>query len=159
MGVFYSICDHLSQLKIFTDRSFITCVFCVSEVHIQAQETNSPALHSRQSFEPLNKSNASGGSSSLRAANYPPTLPHSQRSESCHSQCNNQPYSPYSPVYLRFFSADMGLHNHLPSSMASECKKCGKILASFVDPRQAFGPDKIIPPQVLANAKGLAILT
>ncbi|TVY92594.1 SH3 domain-containing protein, partial [Lachnellula willkommii] len=39
------------------------------------------------------------------------------------------------------------------------CKKCGKILASFVDPRQAFGPDKIIPPQILANAKGLAILT
>merc|ERR1712093_231448 len=163
MGVFYSICDHLSKLKIFTDRSFITCVFCVSEVHIQAQETNSPALHSRQSFEPLNKSNASGRSSSLRAANYPtnhpPTLPHSQRSESCHGECNNQPYSPYSPVYLRFFSADMGLHNPLPSSMASECKKCGKILASFVDPRQAFGPDKIIPPQVLANAKGLAILT
>ncbi|KAG4439678.1 hypothetical protein IFR05_004815 [Cadophora sp. M221] len=53
----------------------------------------------------------------------------------------------------------MGIHNPLPSSMASECKKCGKILASFVDPRQAFGPDKIIPPQVLANAKGLAILT
>jgi lipid-binding SYLF domain-containing protein len=26
-------------------------------------------------------------------------------------------------------------------------------LASFVDPRQAFGPDKIIPPNVLANAK------
>jgi lipid-binding SYLF domain-containing protein len=43
--------------------------------------------------------------------------------------------------------------------MASECKKCGKILASFVDPRQSFGPDKIIPPQVLANAKGLAIIT
>merc|ERR1712093_590359 len=76
MGVFYSICDHLSKLKIFTDRSFITCVFCVSEVHIQAQETNSPALHSRQSFEPLNKSNASGGSSSLRAANYPTTHQH-----------------------------------------------------------------------------------
>jgi lipid-binding SYLF domain-containing protein len=37
--------------------------------------------------------------------------------------------------------------------------KTGKILASFVDPRQAFGPDKIIPPQILANAKGLAILT
>ena len=28
-----------------------------------------------------------------------------------------------------------------------------EILASFVDPRQAFGPDKIIPPQILANAK------
>ncbi|KAF2263109.1 DUF500-domain-containing protein [Lojkania enalia] len=43
--------------------------------------------------------------------------------------------------------------------MSSECKKAGKILASFIDPRQAFGPDKIIPPSVLANAKGLAILT
>ncbi|KAH8601349.1 hypothetical protein B0O99DRAFT_502231 [Bisporella sp. PMI_857] len=53
----------------------------------------------------------------------------------------------------------MGINNPLPSSMASECKKCGKILTSFVDPRQAFGPDKIIPPSVLANAKGLAILT
>ncbi|PKS11512.1 hypothetical protein jhhlp_003277 [Lomentospora prolificans] len=53
----------------------------------------------------------------------------------------------------------MGLHNPLPSSMASECKKCGKILTSFIDPRQAFGPDKIIPPSVLANAKGLAVLT
>lgn len=43
--------------------------------------------------------------------------------------------------------------------MGSECRKAGKILASFVDPRQAFGPDKIIPPSILANAKGLAILT
>ncbi|ELQ35331.1 SH3 domain-containing protein [Pyricularia oryzae Y34] len=42
----------------------------------------------------------------------------------------------------------MGINNPLPSSMASECKKCGKILASFIDPRQAYGPDK-----------GLAILT
>ncbi|KAI0477648.1 hypothetical protein GGR56DRAFT_638165 [Xylariaceae sp. FL0804] len=53
----------------------------------------------------------------------------------------------------------MGIHNPLPSSMASECKKCGKILTSFIDPRQSFGPDKIIPPHILANAKGLAILT
>ncbi|KAF2194008.1 DUF500-domain-containing protein [Zopfia rhizophila CBS 207.26] len=53
----------------------------------------------------------------------------------------------------------LGLNNPLPSSMRSECQKTGKILASFVDPRQAFGPDKIIPPQILANAKGLAILT
>ncbi|KAL7622329.1 hypothetical protein AAE478_007833 [Parahypoxylon ruwenzoriense] len=53
----------------------------------------------------------------------------------------------------------MGINNPLPSSMASECKKCGKILTSFIDPRQAFGPEKIIPPSVLANAKGLAILT
>lgn len=53
----------------------------------------------------------------------------------------------------------MGIHNPLPASLASECKKCGKILSSFIDPRQAFGPDKVIPPSVLANAKGLAILT
>ncbi|KAL4955716.1 hypothetical protein BDW69DRAFT_110630 [Aspergillus filifer] len=53
----------------------------------------------------------------------------------------------------------LGIHNPLPSSMSSECKKAGKILASFVDPRQAFGPDKVIPPEILAGAKGLAILT
>jgi lipid-binding SYLF domain-containing protein len=51
------------------------------------------------------------------------------------------------------------INNPLPSSMRSECKKCGRILASFIDPRQAFGPDKIIPPHILANAEGLAILT
>ncbi|KAI1322834.1 hypothetical protein F5Y16DRAFT_25443 [Xylariaceae sp. FL0255] len=53
----------------------------------------------------------------------------------------------------------MGINNPLPSSLASECKKCGKILTSFIDPRQPLGPDKVIPPHVLANAKGLAILT
>ncbi|KAF2271545.1 DUF500-domain-containing protein [Westerdykella ornata] len=53
----------------------------------------------------------------------------------------------------------LGLNNPLPSSMRSECIKTGKILASFIDPRQAFGPDKVIPPHILANAKGLAILT
>ncbi|KEY69138.1 hypothetical protein S7711_04921 [Stachybotrys chartarum IBT 7711] len=53
----------------------------------------------------------------------------------------------------------MGINNPLPSSMASECKKCGRILTSFVNPRQAFGPDKVIPPSILANAKGLAVIT
>ncbi|KAM3079603.1 hypothetical protein ACMFMG_006016 [Clarireedia jacksonii] len=53
----------------------------------------------------------------------------------------------------------LGINNPLPQSMASECKKCGKILASFIDPRQAFGPDKIIPPHILAQAKGLVVLT
>ena len=52
-----------------------------------------------------------------------------------------------------------GINNPLPTSMRSECKKAGKILASFVDPRQSFGPDKIIPPQILSNAKGLAVIT
>ncbi|KAK4190953.1 hypothetical protein QBC35DRAFT_471323 [Podospora australis] len=64
----------------------------------------------------------------------------------------------------------MGINNPLPSSLSSlikltvaafeaECKKCAKILTSFIDPRQAFGPEKVIPPSVLASAKGLAILT
>ncbi|KAJ5755693.1 hypothetical protein N7533_005236 [Penicillium manginii] len=53
----------------------------------------------------------------------------------------------------------LGIHNPLPSSLSSECKKAAKILTSFVDPKQAFGPDKVIPPEILANAKGLAILT
>jgi len=53
----------------------------------------------------------------------------------------------------------LNIHNPLPASMRSECKKAGKILASFVDPRQSFGPDKVIPPSVLGNAKGLAVIT
>ncbi|KAJ5646686.1 hypothetical protein N7490_003058 [Penicillium lividum] len=53
----------------------------------------------------------------------------------------------------------LGIHNPLPSSLSSECKKAAKILTSFVDPKQAFGPEKVIPPEILANAKGLAILT
>lgn len=42
---------------------------------------------------------------------------------------------------------------------AAECKKCGKILSSFISPGQAFGPDKVIPPSILSNAKGLAVIT
>jgi SH3 domain-containing YSC84-like protein 1 len=40
-----------------------------------------------------------------------------------------------------------------------ECKKASKILASFIDPSQSFGADKIIPPEILSGAKGLAIIT
>lgn len=53
----------------------------------------------------------------------------------------------------------MGINNPLPASLQSECRKASRILASFVDPKQSFGPDKIIPPSVLSNAKGLAIIT
>lgn len=53
----------------------------------------------------------------------------------------------------------MPINNPLPSSLRSECRKAARILTSFVDPKQAFGPDKIIPPSILANAKGLAIIT
>lgn len=34
-----------------------------------------------------------------------------------------------------------------------ECRKAAKILTSFIDPRQALGADKIIPPSVLTEAK------
>ncbi|EPY54093.1 actin cortical patch component Lsb4 [Schizosaccharomyces cryophilus OY26] len=53
----------------------------------------------------------------------------------------------------------MGLHNPLPASLKSECKKAGKILTSFVDPRQTLGAQEVIPPSVLTNAKGLVIMT
>jgi len=47
----------------------------------------------------------------------------------------------------------------VPASLRSESKKASRILASFIDPKQAFGPDKVIPPEVLRKAKGLAIIT
>ncbi|KAF3907949.1 hypothetical protein ABW21_db0206311 [Orbilia brochopaga] len=53
----------------------------------------------------------------------------------------------------------MGLNNPLPASLGSECRKASRVLTSFIDPRQSFGPDKIIPPSVLQNAKGLAVIT
>ncbi|CZR59448.1 related to DUF500 and SH3 domain protein [Phialocephala subalpina] len=50
----------------------------------------------------------------------------------------------------------MGIHNPLPSSMQSECKKSTKILAEFIKPGR---PAKIIPPSILANAKVLLSLS
>lgn len=67
----------------------------------------------------------------------------------------------------------LGINNPFPTTAGGECKKASKVnlgpilifslranlirqqqvLSSFIDPRQAFGPDKIIPPSVLANAK------
>lgn len=38
-------------------------------------------------------------------------------------------------------------------------RKAAKVLASFIKPNQALGPDEIIPHDVLLNAKGLAIIT
>ncbi|OAL69344.1 SH3 domain-containing protein [Trichophyton violaceum] len=53
----------------------------------------------------------------------------------------------------------LGFNNPLPSSLASECRKASKILVSFIDPSESFGPEKVIPPEILGHAKGLAILT
>lgn len=38
-------------------------------------------------------------------------------------------------------------------------RKAAKVLSSFVKPNQLAGPDQVIPPHVLRNAKGLAIIT
>ncbi|ODV89211.1 hypothetical protein CANCADRAFT_18111, partial [Tortispora caseinolytica NRRL Y-17796] len=53
----------------------------------------------------------------------------------------------------------MGINNPLPTSLTSESRKAAKILNSFIKPNQLGGPSDVIPPEVLANAKGLAILT
>ena len=31
--------------------------------------------------------------------------------------------------------------------------QAARILTSFINPKQAFGPDKVIPPSILSNAK------
>ncbi|KAI8370307.1 hypothetical protein BD560DRAFT_397059 [Blakeslea trispora] len=49
------------------------------------------------------------------------------------------------------------INSPIPTSLAGECKKAAKILNSFIDPGQ--GMDKIIPENILVNAKGLAIYT
>lgn len=56
-------------------------------------------------------------------------------------------------------SASLAAPDANTSFPSAECKKCGKILTSFIDPRQALSPDKVIPADILRNAKGLAILT
>lgn len=88
-------------------------------------------------------------------------LPSSMACKSCPSwRISPQPIFPRCPS-LSLTRRDV--HLRAPANpatpLAAECKKCGKILSSFINPRQAFGPDKVIPPSVLANAKGLAIIT
>ncbi|KAI9318679.1 hypothetical protein BX666DRAFT_2096634 [Dichotomocladium elegans] len=47
------------------------------------------------------------------------------------------------------------INSPLPSSLSSECQKAARILNSFINP--GHGLDTVIPPGILANAKGLAI--
>ncbi|KAH3686960.1 hypothetical protein WICPIJ_002058 [Wickerhamomyces pijperi] len=44
----------------------------------------------------------------------------------------------------------MGINNPVPRT---------KILANFIKPNQMLGQDQVIPPEVLQNAKGLAVIT
>ncbi|AMD22144.1 HGL196Wp [Eremothecium sinecaudum] len=53
----------------------------------------------------------------------------------------------------------MAINNPIPSSLKAESKKAAKVLASFIKPKQFLGADEVIPPSVLKNAKGLAIIT
>ncbi|CCH42540.1 hypothetical protein BN7_2084 [Wickerhamomyces ciferrii] len=53
----------------------------------------------------------------------------------------------------------MGINNPVPRSLKSETRKAAKILASFVKPNQILGVDQVIPPDILQNAKGLAVIT
>lgn len=51
------------------------------------------------------------------------------------------------------------MNNPIPSNLKSEAKKAAKILKEFTEISSRSGPDKIIPPHVIAKAKGLAILS
>jgi len=52
------------------------------------------------------------------------------------------------------------VNSPLPADVASEIQKAAKILASFTDPNTSEGGlDNVIPPDVIKNAKGLAVFT
>ncbi|KAJ7413992.1 hypothetical protein WISP_87165 [Willisornis vidua] len=59
------------------------------------------------------------------------------------------------------FAADKlgNMNNPIPSNLKSEAKKAAKILREFTEITSRNGPDKIIPPHVIAKAKGLAVLS
>ncbi|TPX62398.1 hypothetical protein PhCBS80983_g00583 [Powellomyces hirtus] len=51
------------------------------------------------------------------------------------------------------------VNSPLPSDLASECRKAAKTIEQFIKPEKGKGPDQLIPPHILANAKGIAVLT
>ncbi|KAK7893239.1 hypothetical protein WMY93_022391 [Mugilogobius chulae] len=51
------------------------------------------------------------------------------------------------------------VNNPLPSNLKSEAKKAAKILRDFTEISNRYGPDKLIPPHVIAKAEGLAIIS
>ena len=53
----------------------------------------------------------------------------------------------------------MGFNSPLPQDLADECRKAAKILRQFIIPDRDFGPDKYIPHDILARARGLVVLT
>ncbi|KAJ3032621.1 hypothetical protein HDV00_007315 [Rhizophlyctis rosea] len=51
------------------------------------------------------------------------------------------------------------VNSPIPSDLSSECRKAAKIIEQFVKPEKGVGPDQLIPPHIIANAKGLAVLS
>ncbi|CCF55535.1 hypothetical protein KAFR_0A00970 [Kazachstania africana CBS 2517] len=51
------------------------------------------------------------------------------------------------------------LNNPIPRGLENESKKAANVLASFVKPNQVLGQDSVIPPSILKEARGLAIIT
>ncbi|AWO95517.1 putative SH3 domain-containing YSC84-like protein 1 [Scophthalmus maximus] len=51
------------------------------------------------------------------------------------------------------------MSNPIPSNLKSEAKKAAKILTDFTEISSRNGPDKLIPPHVIAKAEGLAIIS
>uniref|UniRef100_A0A3P8W6L1 SH3 domain-containing YSC84-like protein 1 n=1 Tax=Cynoglossus semilaevis TaxID=244447 RepID=A0A3P8W6L1_CYNSE len=49
--------------------------------------------------------------------------------------------------------------NPIPSNLRSDTKKAAKILRDFTQISARNGPDKLIPPHVIAKAEGLAIIS
>ena len=47
----------------------------------------------------------------------------------------------------------------IPESLGKECQKAARTLRGFTMPDATEGPDKMIPPYVIAQAKGLVIMT
>nr|XP_020447566.1 SH3 domain-containing YSC84-like protein 1 isoform X1 [Monopterus albus]XP_020447567.1 SH3 domain-containing YSC84-like protein 1 isoform X2 [Monopterus albus]XP_020447568.1 SH3 domain-containing YSC84-like protein 1 isoform X3 [Monopterus albus] len=51
------------------------------------------------------------------------------------------------------------MNNPIPTNLKSEAKKAAKILREFTEISNRNGPDKLIPPHVIAKAEGLAIIS
>jgi len=63
-------------------------------------------------------------------------------------------------VKIQKGAEDANINSPLPSSLADECVKAAKILASFTQKSEnETGFDNIIPAKVIQDAKGLAIFT
>ncbi|KAI9089480.1 hypothetical protein DFS34DRAFT_639362 [Phlyctochytrium arcticum] len=51
------------------------------------------------------------------------------------------------------------VNSPIPTDLAAECRKGAKIIEQFIKPAQGKGPDQLIPPHIISNAKGIAVLT